>query len=296
MKNSKKMTSKKLKEYGQLLFLLKFAFSFILLFLLALSISCVAFPYYIVLQLMIGALYVHMKELQHEALHGSTPSKCLDRFLGFLLGLPMLVSYSDYRYNHLYHHRYIGTIKDSEYFTYNEGKQDSYWKFILGLFMFEHYINIAKKFINAIFLNTMNISSLRTQRKIREEYITMFIIIIWISALSIYYKSFLAIKIWLAPLFLFCAPINYLIELPEHVFCEKKDTNIFCNTRTIKSNFFITWLVNGNNYHVEHHYAPNYPISFLSALHSELKLKLIHYNESYIEFYRYFFKKIKRVV
>src|SRR4051812_48291751 len=46
---------------------------------------------------LLGLLYAHAVELQHQALHNTAlPSKFWNRFVGYFLGLPMLVSFSDY--------------------------------------------------------------------------------------------------------------------------------------------------------------------------------------------------------
>ena len=42
-----------------------------------------------------------------------------NRIAGFLTGAPMLVSYTHYRFQHLHHHRFIGTDKDKELFDYD---------------------------------------------------------------------------------------------------------------------------------------------------------------------------------
>src|SRR5947199_6090306 len=50
---------------------------------------------------LLGLVYAHAVELQHQALHNTAfPSKRWNRFVGYFLGLPMLVSFSDYQYSH----------------------------------------------------------------------------------------------------------------------------------------------------------------------------------------------------
>src|SRR4029077_5857829 len=67
----------------------------------------------------LGLMYGHAVELQHQALHNTAfPSRGWNRFVGFFLGLPMLVSFSDYQYNHLNHHRLLGSKEDREFFNY----------------------------------------------------------------------------------------------------------------------------------------------------------------------------------
>ena len=56
---------------------------------------------------LLGLMYAHMIELQHQCLHDTAfrRGSGWNRAIGVLLGLPMLVSYSHYRAVHLHHHR-----------------------------------------------------------------------------------------------------------------------------------------------------------------------------------------------
>lgn len=285
---------KKLKGFGQHIFFVKVAVCFtILYFTLILTIST-AFPYCLFPQFILGALFAHMKELQHETLHGPIQYKFLNRFFGVILGAPMLVSYSDYKYYHMIHHEFIGTEKDSEYFTYSPHKSSSIFKFFLSLFMTTHYKNIFKKIVNTVFFNKSEIKQDNIKEKIKNEYQLLMILILSMIGSSMAYGSLLIFKLSIIPLVLFTLPLNFLIELPEHVLCNKTDTSVFSNSRTIKSNWFLYWYTNGNNYHVEHHYAPHYPISALPSLHLKIKEKIIYLHESYADFYKKFFKQIAK--
>mgnify|MGYP001064849828 CR=1 FL=1 len=282
-----------IKQYGQLVFFLKIIICFTILFFVMRFTISAPFPYCIILQFFLGALYFHMKELQHEALHEATQWKILNRILGFILGTPMLVSYSDYQYYHKLHHIYVGTDKNTEYFTYNNQKNLRVWSLIIDLFMLKHYEKIIRKIFKCLLFNHMEIREISIRRRIKQEYIAFILIILSVILVSGFYQSLLAIKLWVIPLIFFTLPINFLLEMPEHIFCENSHKNIFHNTRTIKSNWLMTWFVNGNNYHVEHHYNPNYPISFLSHLHNEVKNQILYFDKSYASFYKNFFKKIR---
>lgn len=292
MKYQNQLSPINIKKDKQLVFISKIIICFIMLFFIEILTIRSTFPGCIIFQFMLGALYAHMIELQHEALHGATQWKLVNRFIGFFLGLPMLISYTDYQYHHMLHHKHIGTDKDTEYFNYSDKKTFSFYRFILSLFMFEHYISVFKKITKTILLNKVEIKQKHIRRKIKQEYFLYIIIFSTLILLSIVYKSLLILKLWVIPLFLFANPIHFLIELPEHVFCENNNTDIFRNTRTIKSNWLISWFVNGNNYHIEHHYAPHYPISSLSDLHNKIKTNIIHFEKSYTNFYWSLFKRI----
>ncbi|HEX2039464.1 MAG TPA: fatty acid desaturase, partial [Acidimicrobiales bacterium] len=60
-------------------------------------------------QVLLGVMFAHALELQHQCLHGTGLATArANRWAGRLLGAPMLVSYSHYRARHLRHHRYLG--------------------------------------------------------------------------------------------------------------------------------------------------------------------------------------------
>ncbi|WP_265333407.1 fatty acid desaturase [Burkholderia cenocepacia] len=71
--------------------------------------------------LLIGAMYAHGVELQHQALHyQGFRSKRLNMVFGVLLGMPMLVSFHAYQDSHLRHHRLLGTPENKEFFDYGD--------------------------------------------------------------------------------------------------------------------------------------------------------------------------------
>ena len=59
---------------------------------------------------LLGAGMAHGVELSHQALHHTGfQSRRLNEVLGVAMGLPMLVSFYEYRINHLKHHALLGT-------------------------------------------------------------------------------------------------------------------------------------------------------------------------------------------
>src|ERR1043166_623819 len=61
-------------------------------------------------QMLLGLVYAHGVELVHECLHHNMfRHPLLNRLFGSLAGMPMLVSYSHCKYQHLHHHKYVGT-------------------------------------------------------------------------------------------------------------------------------------------------------------------------------------------
>src|SRR5579883_2658756 len=93
-----------------------------------------------------GAMYVHLIELQHSILHRQVfESSKINRILGFLLGLPMLISYSDFQYKHLKHHKYLGTMRNTETFVYQRQELNSIEGFVKSMLDYSRLITVAKR-------------------------------------------------------------------------------------------------------------------------------------------------------
>ena len=97
---------------------------------------------------------------------------------------------------------------------------------------------------------------------------------------------------WIVPLIALAAPIHTLVELPEHYKCNLDSVDVLENTRTIKSNSLMFWFTNGNNFHVEHHYAAAWPMDKLDILHEQIGHLIVNKNIGYREFYLIFIRDV----
>lgn len=237
---------------------------------------------------LIGLGFAHGVELQHQVLHGSAfLNRRLNNIVGFVLGLPMLVSYSSYQFSHLSHHDKVGTEDDVEFFEFNtlNGKQKWYSKFASFL-LFTHYLVFIKRVFNSLLIREIIIEAdEHTNRDIRHEYLIMALLIVILLSTVIMFDSLQYLMLWLLPLAVFAAPIHTLIEFPEHFGCDNQSENILRNTRTIRSNPFFVWFTNGNNYHVEHHMFPLVRPEKLSIVHRKISGDIAYQNQSYSEFF-----------
>lgn len=91
---------------------------------------------------------------------------------------------------------------------------------------------------------------------------------------------------WLLPWLLVATPLHFLVELPEHLYCEDDTTDVLRNTRSISGGRFSTWFTNGNNLHVEHHAAMTVAINRLPERHGLVKRFAVYTEDSYWTFYR----------
>lgn len=253
-------------------------------------------PYWIVPSVLLGLAYAHAVELQHQCLHNTAyRSRFWGRVVGVLLGLPSLVSFSDYQNSHLKHHRLLGTPEDKEFFNYAYQKLHSFPSLVTHLWMVRHYRDVVGYIFNSTRgkLVRKDQATLKMAQKIRFEYKLMAIFLTTMVVVTIVFQTPLFLKLWLIPL-LIAVPTHALIELPEHIGCNTTVNDVLVNTRTIKTNKFTVWFVNGNNYHVEHHWLPAVPNDKFPELHTYVSSRTTYADVGYRSFYSQFLRNLRK--
>jgi fatty acid desaturase len=244
--------------------------------------------------LLLGLAYAHAVELQHQCLHTTAyKGRIWNRIVGITLGLPLLVSFSDYQNSHLKHHRLLGTPEDKEFFNYSYQNLTSVYALIPHLWMVRHYRDVLG-YISTSAVGKLvreKEAPLKTAKKVRFEYQLMALFLMAMAALTLIFQTPILLKVWLIP-FLIGIPTHALIELPEHIGCNVRIPDVRENTRTIKAGKFAVWFVHGNNYHVEHHWLPGVPNDKFPLLHRYIARKIEYLEPSYWSFYREFFKRL----
>jgi len=249
-------------------------------------------------QFILGAMFAHGVELEHEMIHQRHFNKPWGDAIGFLLGLPMLVEFTHYRITHSYHHRAVGTPDDEESFSYDFGQLGAPLSFALHLSMVSHYSHVLKNFGHAVLEDTAAICRRMGNagktvppaalQLITRGYRVMVLVVLGAVALSFALHTTMVVQLWLIPL-LFANPIHALVELPEHWGCHTASTDMMVNTRTIRPSRFADWFTNGNCWHVEHHYKPAIPMADLPQLHDQIAPNIQFLTGGYGQFYREFF-------
>lgn len=249
-------------------------------------------------QLILGAMFAHGIELEHEMIHQRHFGKRWANAIGFLLGLPMFVEFTRYYFTHSYHHRAVGTLDDEESFSYNVGLLGAPLSFVWHLSMLNYWGNVFKNLCYALMGNSDAIrhnmgKSGETAPEpaiqlVLRGYRVMGGILLGAIIFSLFFHATLFLQIWLVPL-VFASPIHILLELPEHWQCDIDSTDIMSNTRTILPSRFADWFTNGNCWHVEHHYKPAIPMGDLPQLHEEIASQIKFFNFGYCKFYQEFF-------
>ena len=239
--------------------------------------------------ILLGMMFAHCIELQHQCLHHTAyRSKKWNRFIGVLLGLPSLVSFSDFQYSHMRHHRNLGTPQDKEFFDHNYKSLRSVWQFLPLLFLFPYHKALVKSLFDSL-LGKLSRADAQPKviKKIRTEYLLMVLMLVSMATLSVVFQTWIFVKLWFIP-FLFSIPTHALVELPEHFGCDGQTPDVLKNTRSIRAGKFLIWFTNGNNYHAEHHWLPSVPTDKLEEVHRSLANGMEYFEESYWSFYRKF--------
>ncbi|MEU9346976.1 fatty acid desaturase [Streptomyces sp. NPDC048278] len=244
--------------------------------------------------LLLGLMYAHALELQHEALHSiGFRGRRANVVAGVLLGIPMLTSFSAYRAAHMRHHRCLGTPDNREYFDYGDqyGHTDrTRARTVLAWVYRFSMVSLYRQFL----ADTLRLAAGRpvpgekpaTVRDIRRDHLLITAVLGTAVTASVATGSTFAVWAWLVPVLVVAGPVHAAVELPEHYRCDTGTTDVFRNTRTIRSNRLMAWYTNGNNFHVEHHLMPSLPISRLSRLHRITAPRALHYHRTYRDFYR----------
>jgi fatty acid desaturase len=239
-------------------------------------------------QVLLGVMFAHAVELQHQTLHGTAfRSTRANRRAGTVLGLPMLVPYTHYRVRHLLHHARVGTPRDTEFFHYDHGTLGSPLAVVRYLFSLHRFPSVIRSILEAVKEPVCADAAIRNPAdaaRIGREYRLMGVLIAGAVGASLL-GSTLPAQLWLIPLLLVAEPVHRAIELPEHFGCDRQSPDVRKNTRSIRSNWFVFWLTNGNSHHAEHHLYMTVPTEKLPALHVHLASELQHLEPSYLAFF-----------
>ena len=229
-----------------------------------------------------GLIFAHLLELVHSCIHGTGfGARRADRIAGTLMGLPMLVSFSDYRDNHLEHHRTLGKSEKKDFFGYEFEGMRTWLSFGKHLLMLGHYRNAAKNMVEAATRwRWRTIPMARFNSHIEHLLMVMWILVPLVALLLDHTGPVL---VMIAPLII-AVPCHVLIELPEHWHCSPID-NPLVHTRSISASRIAVWFTNGNNYHLEHHLCPWLPNNALRDVHRKLSKHVVNYQPSYFHFY-----------
>lgn len=212
---------------------------------------------------LIGAIIHGLAVMMHEGVHGNLLRRPrIDRWLGFVLGLPGTACFSAYRVEHIAHHRFTRTTQDpDEIRNFSSNRALLSLAFYLWLFGGSLWY-----FLVYVPINALRIGSRRDRLAILLEYAIMagvYAAFGWFA----YRRGFAAdlVHVWMIPILvaLFYGNIRgwaeHMMTLPGHPLTE---------TRTVTSNPVVCFLNLNANYHLEHHLFPAVPWYNLPKVHA----------------------------
>lgn len=254
-------------------------------------------------QILVGLMLAHATEFIHQCLHKTGIGNAkVDRTIGVSLGLPTFVSHSYYQFWHLWHHRWNGTPDDRESFGYaydlmeNDSRLQRLFGFALHLTMLSHFFQAFRRIVGSFStalqaeLVKDHVPAVQATRIVREHQL-MGVVTLCVVAIGVIWSPLALLSLWLIPLMIW-APVHALIELPEHMLCNKPNDDTCMNTRSIKAGWFMRWFTNFNCNHIGHHEDMLVPMHKLPAFEAKLceQRAFVHYEESYAAFYLRFLK------
>ncbi|MDX3855195.1 fatty acid desaturase family protein [Streptomyces sp. AK02-01A] len=239
--------------------------------------------------ILLGAMFTHAVELQHQCLHHSAFRRALPhRLVGIPLGIPLMVVYSHYRVRHLQHHRYLGTPQDTEFFGFDTRGPLTVPALLRGLFDYPRLGSVVREVARSVtgrWSYPYGHVAPAMRRRIVVEYTILGGVLLAAAGLVAAGYGEYVLRLWALPLLL-AVPMHFLVELPEHILCDTETTDVLRNTRSIRGSWLSTWYTNGNNLHIEHHAAMAVPINRLPERHGETRDFGLHVERTYLDFYR----------
>jgi len=211
---------------------------------------------------LIGGLSLStLSVLSHESSHNlMTRNPSIDRWIGFVCGIPILFSGLGYRIMHPLHHKYLRTEKDPD--DIENVSKDSFilrWLYVL-VFFFSIYL-----YLIMVPLNAIKHSTWRGKLGVIAEMLAMVGIVIggWL-----FLPAQWMLEGWVMPL-LVAGQIANLRGIAEHGMTTGGSE--MTDTRTVATNPVLSFLMCNINYHIEHHLYPGVPWYNLPKIHALLQ-------------------------
>lgn len=218
-------------------------------------------PVEIACSLLMGFSVVGLPVLMHEGCHSLlSKNPLLNRWLGFICGVPGLVSVSAYRSIHLIHHSDTRTDRDPDNIEQGTG---------LPLpKAFLHYVVLVAGIY--FYIPMVAVTGYRKGKKEMKKAIVVeyALLIAIVTGAFLVFPLESMVRYWLIPL-LIAGQLSNVRGLAEHGLMSTG--NPFIDTRTVLSNRFVSFMMCNLNYHLEHHLFPGIPWYNLPKVHRLLR-------------------------
>lgn len=222
--------------------------------------------------------------IMHDATHSLlTKNRAVTRWLGFICGLPGLVSYSAYRSIHLLHHGHTRTAEDPDDIEATSPRS-------VPLVLVYYVVLIVGIYIYIGTVAVVGFQKAHSQH--RKDILVEYGLMVLIIAAVVWLVPFATVwHCWLIPLLL-AGQLSNVRGLAEHGMTT--GGNEFTDTRTVVSNPFVRFMMCNLNYHLEHHLFAGIPWYNLPKVHQLLQEEYRQAGSSvyssYSEFLKDFFR------
>lgn len=211
--------------------------------------------------LLIGAVIQGFGILMHEGVHGILgANRRRNRWLGFLCGVPALLSVTAYRAVHLPHHKHERTGRDPDELE-NITTDPRLLALLFGAVLVAGVVVASPRY--------GPLAALRERGAVGRDILVEYGLIILTVALAFaLFPAAAVVAVWLAPAVV-ASLLTNVRTLAEHALTLRIDR--LTATRTVVSNAVVSALMCNLNYHTAHHLYPAVPWYNLRRLHRLLE-------------------------
>lgn len=223
-----------------------------------------ALPVFMIHGVLINFLYAAQHEFSHWTVF---KSRKLNDIFGSICGFISLYLARYDRYFHFTHHRHTQDWeKDPEL---NKRAPHTLASYLFSLSSISYWISLIQVNVRHARGKTPEwyLSDKQKAEVVQEARLHLLGYAI-IAALSIYFQTWAAVILWLAPMMIM-KPVHQLQNIIEHTGMPLVQDTWRC-TRTVKTSAVMRWMAWNMQYHTAHHTFPGVPFYNLPELHAEI--------------------------
>lgn len=243
------------------------------------------------LMLPLGVALVFLFTLQHETTH-LTPFRWewLNRWVGAICGVILLLPPTWFRLFHLAHHRHTqDPHHDPELAAPKPETPSAYAWHLTGIPVWHGQIRTLLR--NAAGRNTDAFVPPRRRAAIQHEAQAMLALYAALAGASLWTGSAMLLWLWVIPMLL-GQPFLRLYLLAEHGRCPQV-ADMLSNSRTTLTNRAVRFIAWNMPFHAEHHAWPTVPFHRLPALHDLARPYLTQTTRGYATFHRDYLRDLR---
>jgi len=224
-----------------------------------------AVPFFMLQGILINCLYAGVHELSHETVF---KSKKINVLLGRIFGFVLIIGRDQDKFEHFRHHRYTQDVeRDAEIIG---GTPFNLFTYLLYFSAISYWPGRIWEVVSAALGRTAHWPYLSPAQMntVHREARIMLILYAILAVISVLLQSWALVFFWLLPMFSM-KWFQMMQNIAEHTGMPHEQ-DILVNTRTIKANPVMKWLLWNMPFHMAHHSYPMIPFHKLPQLHAEI--------------------------